>query len=657
MSELDDRLRKLEELKKLREEMNFASEGATWATMQPGQATDLLQSALGGLKEGLTFPLSIGAHVGAGQTTPGYMPDSQGYMQETPEHAELMRSVDTALAGHRPQTAAGRHTKAITANLPLSWIGPGGLALKGAQTVLSAVGAQSFDDFASGEGDASGGGNPYMRMIGAIFGTMIPSYFGRRMPNSTQLLHEATKEMTPLDWKRANMMKRTLDENNIPHLNTQLLGPRSTADDLVGEASTYAGAKPVIETHMEGAIGQSKRALENWTNANQYPLIDSRREFLGDVKTAANQRIKAGERQASAAYTAKMPPPPGGVLSSARINYPPDRIKAMVQELTDIGQSAKFGPTSGGDVVQRFIAAKLTDPVTGELISNRWHLNNIFKNLRTMVKNDPEFKDLPVAEITDTMRKYTPDFQPARDAYSGVMQQTVNPMKKGLVGDLARIGGLERPDRHTATEAAFRIMFSKAAQPAEIRAAAEQLGPHRFSVLFGEHLRRLGEDTLNRSSKIDAPHSFTVALAKNSDQIKNIRAAIEVSAELAGANPVKARDGFYRLMQAFDSFKDAKLSPGINRADIGQKAGFNWFGTIIAPHSRAGRVTWDRVTRQTYREIVDLATSPDGLKKLEEISKLNPASAEMRTVLQALATTAMQGHITASPLLQDIQGK
>jgi hypothetical protein len=634
-------LQKKAQLLKLQKEMNFAQETASEIT--PGEAlTDLGNSAVSGVAQGAlglaqipSLPFELFSKAGTDEMEPYMKSEIYGLLQRGKE-----------ALGYNPTTPLGRYTKSIAESAPAAAIGPGGPLLKSAMALGSGVGAEA--------GSAAG---PIGRVAGSLLGGLVPAYAMGKSPNSAQLVHESLNSTTPGDFSRAGRMAKILGENKIKsYLSSQLLGPRSTLDDLVEEASAYSHTRPGLVTQTANAPKEAAEAVRAWVGKNLPPTVSSRREFLGDIQETATRRIAAADKLSNLRYAQQMPQPPGAVpgVTPQRVDYSPGDMMDMQKELLDLARSPKYVNSEGGKTIERFVKEVLTE---GELpVTNRWGVNNIFKDLNK-IKMKEGWAGLPDRDIKAIVGKYTDDFAAARAAKEAVQRKVVEPMKKGLVGDIAHMGGGMKPDRYTALESAFnRVFTADRNQAAEIMKFGDDIGPREFAQFFGEYLEKAVAKTMNRASGLDAPYKFTTEVARTPAQFANLNASLKVVAKAMGAKEQEVVKGFSNLMRGLDTYKDLVLAPRLNPGDIGAKAGVNVFGMVIAPHSRAGRVSWDIVTRRTYKEIVDMVKSPDGLKQLEQLARHKPTSARMRAFIESMLQASVQGMSegSTSPLTEDI---
>lgn len=459
--------------------------------------------------------------------------------------------------------------------------------------------------------------NPLARLLGSLFGGGAAAGVQAWKSNSDDVIRQATEQMTPSDWKRAKVLESTLEAEAIPHLKSQILGPRSTLADVVAIGSTNPAARPKLVSGTQNAAAASQKALDRNLDTNVGITMDESKQVLRDVQEAANKALWGIRQKGNTAYGAKMPPEGS--------EYDADFVEATRSAMEQLAKSDKFGETTDAG---KAILKLMDDFVTpeGDLVRSQHQINNLIKELNLKAQS-PDYKGLPLKEVKDLLKGLTePEFGAARAAKTAVMQNEFNPMSKGLAGDLSRMGGGVKPDRVAAVDQALTIVFPKnRAQPQAIAALGKDMGGESVQQLLREHLARSMSTAASLKSStgevVQGPFRFVEAVAGTREQRANLEAALKVSAEANGANPMAVRTGFYKLMRAFESFKDLKLPDTVDRAALTQQAGKTVPGFLVAPQSRLGRAFWEKATAKTYSDIADIVLSKDGLAKLEKIAR------------------------------------
>jgi hypothetical protein len=554
----------------------------------------------------------------------------------------LVRGYDALTTPSQPQTSAGKTLGNIGEAAVGTLVGPGMLTTPGKLLTVGA-GAGAGGEAAARLTDD----NALARLLGGLAGGGVAALGATYVPTATSMTKRAVKGMTEADWQTAKELEATLRAAGMPHLKSQLLGPNSSLDDIVAQASANPEVRPEL-----------LKATRVWRNLNTAPMLDERRVLQQDIQNTAKQADWGLLAKANAAYEAAMPK--GGQYSAGY-------IENLRKDIVALANSEKFGPTSeGGKALIAFAENKLPKATpaqtipgqpTGMLDANgnpllspptvkpatggmeKLHLNNLVKDLNVLTQQEG-WKGLPLKDLKELLKSYTPEFDAARAAKRSVMETEGTPMRQGLAGTIARMGGGPNENKYTATGDIIKLVFpADKAQPMAIKQLAENIGNDQVSMLLNEHLNtafQRAAKALGENPK--APADFVEAVLGTPAQRANIDAAIEVSAKALNVNPNAAQRGFRELVHALGTYRDLKLNTGVSQASTGFEAGKSFLGFAIAPASRAGRYLWEQASAKTYQRIADMVTSPDGLTQLERIAKtpdFRVRSAMIRGILVA----------------------
>ncbi len=565
----------------------------------------------------------------------------------------------------QPQTEIGKATANVLEPVVSAAAG-GGLANLGQRAgigLASGVGgelaARATDD------------NPLARAAGSLVGGGAAGVVGAWRPNATELVQDATKSMRPSDWKKAKVLEEILKKEGLPHLKSQLLGPRSTLDDVIGAASSNPSVRPKMVTAMSNAPKEVEELVNLKSLGNLPPTIGERGQALDDVQQAAQNSIRNLKTKSNDAFVKAMPP--------ETLNYPPARVESLYNQLQALAKSPKYGETSdAGKAIRRYAEdlvagtkavdpadvlnptvvlraqkagiplEKIAPPQEGqkEFVTNAHKINNLIKEMNAKVSASPDYLGLPVADVKKIMVAGTPEFNAAREAKQISMVRDVNPVKKSLVGQIAEMGGGVKPDKVTAKDSAIDLTFNRGLKPQEIVKLADHIGGDGVGALLREHISKTMQKTwpsdLKRTEQtVNAPAHLVDALAGSNWKRQNINAALEVTAKASGANPQEVQKGFYQLVKALETYKDVKLASGVSPGQTAQTAGTNLPGALAEPFGTTRRVFGAQATTKTYDKLADLILAPDGLKQLEALGRA-PAPERLKALAISLITTADQ---------------
>lgn len=512
------------------------------------------------------------------------------------------------------------------------------------------------------------GDNALTRFVGSLVGGGAVGAGQSMVSNSDKLVRQATEHLTDADWQKARQMEEILNSLGVPHAKSQLLGPRSTLDDVVATASANPSVRPGLITATEGAPKASERAVNDFAVRNlptAGPL--NRSEVLTDVQETAANRLRTIQDQSNQAFTKLMPP--------KGTTYDQGRVRTLYNSLRQLADDPRFGSTTNeGKAILRLAddlvesrqwdtskvnptvmlraqqAAKEAgvplDPsqIPGArqvttFVTNAHKINNLNKDLKLIAQSD-DYRGLPINDVRRILNQATPEFNRARDAKSAVMQGQYNPASRGLTGQIAQMGGGPDDAKLTATDRAIRLVFDPTKpQGQAIKDLAGQIGGEQVGELLREHINKTMQQVLATADQ--NPQRFYQSLYQTTAQKENIDAALEVTARQYNMNPNTVKAGFQRLMSALDTFKDLKIAPGVSPGETTAQAGQNIVSQAATPLTGTRRFFERRVTTKTYQEISDLVTSKDGLAKLQAIAKA-PNQEVVRQILIGTGVSTMQ---------------
>ena len=555
----------------------------------------------------------------------------------TPSKLESFPTAIKAMTGGDiavPQTTIGKYLGAAGEGAVAALAGPGGMTNLARNAVMGGAAGGGSELSANLFGD-----NALSRALGALAGGGTTAVVSSVVPNSTKLVKQAISQMPEADWRRAKVLESLMEKFDISHLKSQLLGPASTLDDLAAVAGSHPSVRPQLLGAVKNSPEEARKAFEVWSAENLPPNISSRRSILEDVQGVASGTIDGLKRTANTRYVQALPE---GVSTDTYGKSFIDTLRGEFSKL--VKDPDKYGPnTAGGQAITKFMENHLPELKPFQTVK-KGYINNLVKDLNTIAEKEG-YKGLPVKDIKGILKDFTvDDFGAAREAKTTFMRESVNPVEKGLAGQLAQMGGGVKPDKFTAKESALKLVFpDKTPQPQEIIRLGNDLGADSVGQLLREHLATNMEHAVrlskNEATALQAPFEFLSKIAGTNAQRQNVEAALQVIAKDAKANPAAVRNGFYKLMKAFETTKDLKLPANVDRATLAQQAGLNTPGLLVAPQSRMGRYLWERMTEKTYKKIAEIITSKDGLKQLEQIAKAPDNKAGMALARSIFATS------------------
>jgi hypothetical protein len=208
-----------------------------------------------------------------------------------------------------PQTKAGKIIGGIGESAVSAATG-GGAGTMGSRAVIGAGGGAGAEAAGAAFDD-----NPIAKVLGALLGGAGTAVAQAWKPNAKQLIQESTSQMKDSDWAKAKVLKELADRQGLPTVSSQLLGPRSTLDDVVTQASADPTARGKLITHVEGAQKAANKAMQGIVEQKLPITLGERTQALDDIQGAAKAHIESLKSNANKDFVAAMPETSLGILA------------------------------------------------------------------------------------------------------------------------------------------------------------------------------------------------------------------------------------------------------------------------------------------------------------------------------------------------------
>lgn len=515
-----------------------------------------------------------------------------------------------------------------------------------------------------GEGAARTlGDGPVQRILGAMLGSGAAAKAQGMFPNAVEAIQKGNSSMTKQDWSYAEGMKKVLEKLGLPHLNSQLLGPRSIMPDWMFHASGNQNARPAIKSHLAKVADKAEKQLDDKSELMvRLPvnMNSSSSAALDEVQQAAGKKITSLREGADKAFETGMP---SG-------SYTQDHIRRLHDDLVALAHSSKFGETSSaGKSILRFAgqlkdpkgeaslkaALKTDDPMNAlgnakEYVDDMQKISNLLRG-KSMHEVSPSGWDTSAKDaIRERVKAFTPEFNASRQAKADYMKNEYEPVAKSLTGKIAAMGGGNQPDKMTASPAMLDL-FSKAA-PVEIEMLGKNLGGDAVGTLLREHIQRS-----MRQSWEDGAKSGMHDTAKLSNLYANLygtrekRQAMDTAMRVYLDNGTMQTDpkvraeiikGFRHVLNGLETYKNVHLNPGISSAQSLDQTAKGVLRTAIAPIRSVFVGLGASNTDQTYKQMTEIMLSPNGLKIMQQIGN-SPKPDRIRTAAMAILAQGQEG--------------
>jgi hypothetical protein len=256
-----------------------------------------------------------------------------------------------------------------------------------------------------------------------------------------------------------------------------------------------------------------------------------------------------------------------------------------------------------------------------------------------------------VAEASSRLDTYlsakSPSYAKANDIYANAQTNVIQPRKEGMLGQLANAKGTT--EGMMAEQSGILMPPSpKATTPADIKTTVKLLrreNPNVAADWTRQNLQGIFDETsqkLQSGANQAGGAKFASTIAGNGLQRENLKTLITES-----ASP-QAWKGFETMLDVFEA-QGKRLSTGsataFNQGAIEELKGGGFVKAALSPFKPSNIVnTYDQFKLGfNTKKLAELLTDPNGIKKLEELSKTKPSSAKREVLTNSLAGSIIGG--------------
>lgn len=511
----------------------------------------------------------------------------------------------------KPETKTGQ----VLGNIGESVIGT--MATGGVNAVNAAMG------LASGIGAEVGGAlsdNPFARLLGGLAGGSLYGIASAlRQPNEKEIIRGSVGYLTPEEIKSAKNAGKILNEKGMPYLNSQLFPPVSSLSDEVNLATGNPAARAEFLRAVDGVPEAMTKDIRQKADILLHPqmsLKGRRADFL-----EVQQRAKDIElnllKKANEEFTKRLP---------AEQIYDSSKMTQIVKGLESMANSAKHKGGEGQSKLLAYINQHF--PVTMDRNGNmardsmsNIELNNKIKDLNSL-SYDPNWKGLAIEDMKKYLKRWTPEFQAARDAKTKIMQTEVAPYRQSLAGTIAQMAGGPSENKYTVSRDISKMVFSSTASPRDIKELGNHLGPDALSVILRDHITQGLSKALKPTGgpAWQAPARFVDDILGTQTQQQNIKAALRIIGKDMG-NTGDLLQAYKDILHGYGTYRNLKIRGGIDEATSDAKASLSALGIAIAPKSQGSRTVRELTMAKTHKALANLMTNPANFDKLVKIGQ------------------------------------
>lgn len=575
---------------------------------------------------------------------------------------------ENAKLGAQPRTEAEKYGVAALEGAAAGAVGgPATLLRSAAQGAASGLGAEVAGHVSD---------TPLFRVFGGILGGGMASLAGMPKTSRADLARETLRDAKPEDLDAATKFMR---EVRAQHPATsginlaQAMSESSNVDAMVGKLAnsrygTHVSAQLRSQPKQVSAAVEGELAGLPGTNRPWQDLANNAQDAATDVIKQGYKEAQGAFRQALGNTTPEIPQPAMRVLdrrlAALAKEYPNTSMGGLVEDVRKAlrvqGSAAEKGAPGLVDQYGKPLADK---PENVKYLSDALHVKQaINDNISTYgsralnsTGQDPQLMRTAqqIRKLFDsTLDQHAPSLSAANRAYNSVMEGTVDPLKKSVIGRIAGRKGAD--DTVEASKAALQQVFEKGTTPgaarSEILDLEKSLRKSNPEVFQDAAVTWLAEKVTAAGKSKDGrfPEAFSSRLtqslgspATETAQSAGLRDILAGVARARGVSETTYQSLPKLMRYVAATAKRPGLVEGASHMDFDQVA-----GSAVADAGRRGSLinplrplfnAWDRITRGDAYSFVDkLITTPEGVEVLRKAAAASSPSD--RALAQAMQT-------------------
>ena len=492
----------------------------------------------------------------------------------------------------------------------------------GAPGLLSGVGSEVAGMFS--------GDNPWMKALG---GFLTPLGVGlaqayRNAP--AQMVKEAIGDtLTPQQVAQAKAAQESARQQGIPIMAAEAL-PDSGIQQLASNTLASRAGNQQMNQFFAQRPEQVKQAVQNKLIRPTSPPVtpDESMRAAREAATGVISRAEKARTQAVSPY----------YKAAADDPVDPQEIANLVKSIREQLKTAGSKPSQNAieDIISQVTGAP----------KNAAAIDDVYKYLRESaeagINATPAERAArgiygPAAGELDTIARQSPNIAKGRDMYAQISRDVIDPLTSGPVGRVAGKHGVD-PSLPESLAPLSSIANQQIARPESIKELYTQLNkqdPMAFQGMARTYLENAFDTASKRIQGGENRMSganFANAIMGTPQQEKNFKEIMRGVAEAQGKKPDEVVRGVENL---FEALRLTGKVPGIGsqtapRLTGDAMAGRNMVSTVLESASPAAPLGGLRkrveevVMRQSYKELADAFTSPNGIDILVKMAKYNP---------------------------------
>ena len=466
--------------------------------------------------------------------------------------------------------------------------------------------------------------------------------------NASNMLARRTQGMTEADWARAQQFEDAGRQTGFP-----LLGPESTDNPALHQLAADVAASRTGGPIMGEAFNRRAdvRLPDNTVQPGQVrqvmtPLLDAispSPASTGDVAARTQRAAEGAIQQAEQGRSALVRP-----FYQAGENAPvnPNDVLAVI---ADIDRRLAASPPAAVARQLQALRADLIDP-SGQPLQTAGQLDNVYKVWRERIELPPTDANnlqkgvaaqLPVDEVGNVATRSSPDLAYGRSLYADLSRDTVGPLRRSEVGQIANRAGI--PENTGIESQIGKVISPATARPDVtlfIARTLNQQDRQAFPQLARVYLENALTDataTLRSGPNRTAGAKFANLVAPTQEARINLRAVLRGVAEAHGVPADPLIRGFETALTVME--RSGRIpgigSPTASRAGVAAEAS----ATLVEATNPVGylrRVWGDIANGRANRQLAEVFTSPNSVEAMRTLAQLGPDNRRSAMIVASL---------------------
>lgn len=537
----------------------------------------------------------------------GYTPEqvSAGRMNmQLPRPSDITKAIGSQIPLQRAESFPGQTAQTAIRNIASFPVRGAGVP-----SLLSAVGEESLALPFKGT-DLE----PYARTVGAVATPLVTLPSVMRSPME-RMYTESTARMTPQEIEAASQLQRQSFQAGMPTTSFEAMQQaargRTTLPTIQRQVEGTPSSAPLMAEFMANRAAQTQQTL-----SSAFPMT-TRQTLATDIEKAASGTIRGIEKkiteEAGPAFEAiKAKKIPQSWLSNLEKDNPVIAEASRIVDNSPAYQQLLKGyePNSIAriEAMRQYLDDKYTTmlaqnngKVTGEMRAYQEGRVNLLKKADDIVR----------------------DYKPARDQYQATRERLMLPIAETPIIGMAQTSDLPKQlgELFGKNAADFAIGPNKITTTVKELAKQDPTLPKEFLNQYMRASLEKVQSAATRQAGTVGP-KFADTIVKNETQLKNLEAAFKEIYGQSGSQAVRGLKNTLEILEA-QGRRRAAGSSTIEKGMLAEESVSAIAKTTKNPLQGLGNMYQSFFYGKDYEKIARAITSPDGVKQLEKIAKLN----------------------------------